>query len=72
MTIINLQSGGQSEQWLTIKDGRIIRHVENDGYRVARNGLEAREQEMTMEEAREQFDQFTVGQIWEALSQQFL
>jgi hypothetical protein len=49
--IIHVHSRGQSEHWLEVhEDGQIIHHSENDGYAVARYGLQARDREITIAE----------------------
>jgi hypothetical protein len=45
--------GGQTESWLVVyKDGRVKYHEENDGYAFMRNGPEAHEKWLTMDEVR--------------------
>ena len=44
----------QRETWITIKNGNIVRHSENDGYALMRKGFQAHEEIiMSVEEARE-------------------
>jgi len=45
--------GGQNECWLYVEDGKIIRHLENDGYRFMHHGAEAQEREITLAEVEQ-------------------
>lgn len=42
--------GGQNEAWVKVVDGKLIRHVENDGYAFMRHGPEADETEITLDD----------------------
>ena len=43
----------QRERWLTIKNGNIVEHSENDGYALMRRGFEKHDEIiMSVEEAR--------------------
>ena len=45
----------QRERWLTIKNGNIVEHSENDGYALMRRGFEKHDEIiMSVEEARKQ------------------
>jgi hypothetical protein len=51
--VIGVHHGSQSESWLVVyKDGRVKYHVENDGYAFMRNGAEAEEKWLTMDDVR--------------------
>jgi hypothetical protein len=48
--MIMLRQSGGYESWIEIRDGVIVLHTENDGYAVARRGLEASEREIDLAE----------------------
>jgi len=43
----------QRESWITIKDGNIVRHSENDGYQFMKRGAQSSDEIiMSVEEAK--------------------
>ena len=40
--------GGQTESWVYVEAGKIIQHIENDGYAFMRNGPEGCDTEITL------------------------
>jgi hypothetical protein len=56
--VIDLSHGSTSESWLVIyADGRINYHVENDGWRAIRRGLEARDEWIDLDYVRNYWPQ---------------
>lgn len=69
---IAVKAGGQYELWLVVHaDGRIIEHVENDGYAALRHGLEKLDTEITMADVADREQRYgkpLVEQVTKALA----
>src|SRR5215470_15775727 len=51
--LVSVYHGSQQEAWLTVFVYHIELHTENDGYAVARKGLDARDRIISMDEVTE-------------------
>jgi hypothetical protein len=66
--VIRIRSGGEYELWLVVYgDGRIQEHMENDGHRAMRRGLEPRDTWITMADVERHYGTTLVQQVQQAL-----
>jgi hypothetical protein len=71
--IIRIHDGGEYELWLVVyEDGRIQEHMENDGHRVMRRGLEPRDTWITTADVERHYGTTLVQRVQQALAEMAL